>query len=211
MFSLIYWKATTIFEVDSHKLKVIDVPTNLNERVVILLEIRGNKVWEWDQQKTVVINNYLKLTRLGASLRYLADTPYPLNLQSPHLKPKPHENNSKFLAVSVLATDFSVLQTVLPGLTNFSCILPFLSSCCSLHLAGRVNFSLESAPLPLFSADDFPFLQAFFFNSALESFLFFLLDTMFPHVKSTVHVLSTESSPHLATPWQILTQGDIEE
>ena len=47
--------------------------------------------------------------RLGTSLRYLAATPYPLNLQSPHLKPKPHENNSKFLAVSVLATHFSVL------------------------------------------------------------------------------------------------------
>ena len=61
MFSLIYGKATTTFEVDSHKFEVIDVPTNLNERVVILLEIRGNKVWEWDQQKTVVINNYLKL------------------------------------------------------------------------------------------------------------------------------------------------------
>ena len=62
MFSLIYWKATTtLTEVDSHKFEVIDVPTNFNERVVILLEIRGNKVWEWDQQKTVVINNYLKL------------------------------------------------------------------------------------------------------------------------------------------------------
>ena len=61
MFSLIYWKATTTFEVDSHKFEVINVHTNLNERVVILLEIRGNKVWEWDQQKTVVINNYLKL------------------------------------------------------------------------------------------------------------------------------------------------------
>lgn len=134
--------------------------------------------------------------RLGASLRYLAATLYPLNLQSPHLKPKPHENNSKFLAVSVLATHFSVLQTVLPGLTNFSCILPFFSSCCSLHLAGRV----KPAPLPLFSAEDFPFLPAIFFYSALESFLFFFLDAMFPHVKSTVHVLSTGSSPHLAMP-----------
>ena len=56
MFSLIYWKATTTFEVDSHKLEIIDVPTNLNERVVILLEIRGNKVWEWDQQKTASSN-----------------------------------------------------------------------------------------------------------------------------------------------------------
>ena len=128
--------------------------------------------------------------RLGASLRYLADTPNPLNLQSPHLKPKPHENNSKFLAVSVLATDFSVLQTVLPALTNLSCILPFFSSCCSLHLAGRVNFFLESAPLPLFSVDDFPFLLAIFFYSEEESFLFFFLDAMF---------LSTRSSPHLAT------------
>ena len=56
LFSLIYWKATTTFEVDSHKFEVIDVPTNLNERVVILLEIRGNKVWEWDQQKTASSN-----------------------------------------------------------------------------------------------------------------------------------------------------------
>lgn len=61
MFSLIYWKATTTLAVDSLNFEVIGVPTNLNERVVILLEIRGNNVWEWDQQKTVVTNNYLKL------------------------------------------------------------------------------------------------------------------------------------------------------
>lgn len=60
MFSLIYWKATTTLAVDSLNFEVIGVPTNLNERVVILLEIRGNNVWEWDQQKTVVANNYLK-------------------------------------------------------------------------------------------------------------------------------------------------------
>lgn len=61
MFSLIYWKATTTLAVDSLNFEVIGVPTNLNERVLILLEIRGNNLWEWDQQKTVVTNNYLKL------------------------------------------------------------------------------------------------------------------------------------------------------
>ena len=64
---------------------------------------------------------------------------------------------SKFLKVSVWAADFPVLNYVLPGLTNFSCILLPVSACCSLHFAGGVKLFLEPAPFPYFPADNFPF------------------------------------------------------